>query len=176
MTRKLRFGVIGCAGIAVRSVIPGNQQSETCEVVAIASRGISKAQETAAKLKFRRPMEAMKKFARFDIDAIYIPLPNYLHMEWAIRAIEAGKHVLCEKPIALNEGEAQRMVDAAAKRAFIWLKRTCTGIIRATSGSERSLGLVKSENSAVFIVPLRLTMRAINLTCVIAKSGRRFDL
>jgi xylose dehydrogenase (NAD/NADP) len=114
MTRKLRFGVIGCAGIAIRSVIPGIQQSETCEVVAIASRGISKAQETAAKLNIPKAYGSYEEILLdSDIDAIYIPLPNYLHMEWAIRAIEAGKHVLCEKPIALNEGEAQRMVDAS---------------------------------------------------------------
>ena len=114
MTRKLRFGVIGCAGIAIGAVIPGIQQSETSEVAAIASRGISKAQETAAKLNIPKAYGSYEEILLDpDIDAVYIPLPNYLHMEWAIRAIEAGKHVLCEKPIALTEAEAQRMVDAS---------------------------------------------------------------
>ncbi|MFC5649106.1 Gfo/Idh/MocA family protein [Paenibacillus solisilvae] len=116
MTRKLRWGVIGCAGIAIGSVIPGIQQSETGEVVAIASRGISKAEETAAKLNIPKAYGSYEEILLDqEIDAIYIPLPNHLHMEWSIRAIEAGKHVLCEKPIALNAQEAQRMVDASRK-------------------------------------------------------------
>ncbi|BBH18934.1 deoxyfructose oxidoreductase [Paenibacillus baekrokdamisoli] len=114
MTRKLRWGVIGCAGIAVGAVIPGIQQSETGEVVAIASREISKAEETAAKLNIPKAYGSYEEILLDkDIDAIYIPLPNHLHMEWSIRAIEAGKHVLCEKPIALNAEQAQRMVDAS---------------------------------------------------------------
>ncbi|TYP68985.1 Gfo/Idh/MocA family protein [Paenibacillus methanolicus] len=114
MSRKLRWGIIGCAGIAVRSVIPGIQQSETGEVAAIASRGLAKAQETAETLGIPKAYGSYEELlADGDIDAIYIPLPNHLHMEWTIKAIEAGKHVLCEKPIALNAAEAQRMADAS---------------------------------------------------------------
>ncbi|QHT64059.1 Gfo/Idh/MocA family oxidoreductase [Paenibacillus lycopersici] len=116
LTRKLRWGVVGCAGIAVHSVIPGIKQSATGEVTAIASRGIAKAEETAAKLGIPKAYGSYEEIlADQEIDAIYIPLPNHLHMEWSIRAMEAGKHVLCEKPIALNAEEAQRMADAAAK-------------------------------------------------------------
>ncbi|WP_235949188.1 Gfo/Idh/MocA family protein [Paenibacillus glycinis] len=116
MTRKLRWGVIGSASIAVHSVIPGIKASETGEMTAIASRGIAKAEETAAKLGIPKAYGSYEEIlADPDIDAIYVPLPNHLHMEWSIRAMEAGKHVLCEKPIAMNAEEAQRMADAAAK-------------------------------------------------------------
>ncbi|CAH1206355.1 Inositol 2-dehydrogenase/D-chiro-inositol 3-dehydrogenase [Paenibacillus plantiphilus] len=114
LTRELRFGVMGCAGIAVNSVIPGIHQSRTGKVAAIASRDIGKAQETAAKLDIARAYGSYEELIEDDdIDAIYIPLPNHLHMEWSIRAMEAGKHVLCEKPIALNAEEAQRMADTS---------------------------------------------------------------
>ncbi|UVI28532.1 Gfo/Idh/MocA family protein [Paenibacillus spongiae] len=116
MSKKLRWGVIGCAGIAVGSVIPGIKQSETGEVTAIASRGLEKAQQTAAKLDIPKAYGSYEEILQdSDIDAIYIPLPNHLHMEWSIRAMEAGKHVLCEKPIALNAAEAQKMADVSKK-------------------------------------------------------------
>ncbi|GGF96487.1 Gfo/Idh/MocA family protein [Paenibacillus abyssi] len=115
MAKKLRWGILGCASIAIRSVIPGIQESETGEVAAIASRELSKAQETAAKLGIPKTYGSYEELLADDsIDAVYIPLPNHLHMEWTIRAAEAGKHVLCEKPIALNAAEAQRMVEACA--------------------------------------------------------------
>jgi len=116
MSKKLRWGVIGCAGIAVGSVIPGIQQSETGEVVAIASRGIEKAEKVAAELNIAKAYGSYEELIQDpDIDAIYVPLPNHLHMEWSIKAMEAGKHVLCEKPIALNAEQAQQMADAAKK-------------------------------------------------------------
>lgn len=114
--RKLRWGVVGCAGIAIRSVIPGIQKSESGDVVAIASRNGEKAKETAEALGIPKSYGSYEALlADDDIDAIYIPLPNHLHREWTIRAAEAGKHVLCEKPIALDAAEAQEMVDACAK-------------------------------------------------------------
>ncbi|RXZ84292.1 gfo/Idh/MocA family oxidoreductase [Paenibacillaceae bacterium] len=116
MTNKLNWGVLGCAGIAVRSVIPGMRASETAEVLAIASRDLAKAEETAQKLDIPVAYGSYEALiADNNIDAVYIPLPNHLHMEWAIRAMEAGKHVLCEKPLALNAAEAERMVGASAK-------------------------------------------------------------
>ncbi|MBW7474587.1 Gfo/Idh/MocA family oxidoreductase [Paenibacillus oenotherae] len=105
---------MGCAGIAVNSVIPGIHQSNSGKVAAIASRGIDKALETAAKLNIPRAYGSYEELLEDEeIDAIYIPLPNHLHMEWSIRAMEAGKHVLCEKPIALNAEEAQRMAETS---------------------------------------------------------------
>jgi len=118
--RKLRWGILGTANIAERAVIPGIRGSETGEVVAVASRSEDKAKEMADRLgipKWHGSYEAM--LADADIDAVYIPLPNHLHMEWTIKAAEAGKHVLCEKPIALNAEEAQRMVDACEKAGVV---------------------------------------------------------
>ncbi|MBW5445374.1 gfo/Idh/MocA family oxidoreductase [Cohnella sp. CFH 77786] len=113
MTRKLKWGIIGCAGIAERAVIPGLQQSERNEVAAIASRDLAKAKETAGRLGIPAAYGSYEELLRdASIDAVYIPLPNHLHKEWTIRAAQAGKHVLCEKPIALNAEEAQEMADA----------------------------------------------------------------
>ncbi|MFE5317424.1 Gfo/Idh/MocA family protein [Paenibacillus sp. NPDC056579] len=113
---KLRWGVLGCAGIAKRAVIPGIQQSQTGEVTAIASRDEQKARETAAQLNIPKSYGSYEAILADDtIDAVYIPLPNHLHKEWTIRAAEAGKHVLCEKPIALNAEETEEMVAACAK-------------------------------------------------------------
>lgn len=115
MSKKLRWGVLGCAGIAKRSVIPGIQASQTGEVVAIASRDAAKAKETAEQLNIPAAYGSYEELLRdATIDAVYIPLPNHLHMEWTIKAAEAGKHVLCEKPLALNASEAARMVEACA--------------------------------------------------------------
>ncbi|EFM11724.1 oxidoreductase domain protein [Paenibacillus curdlanolyticus YK9] len=115
----MRWGVIGCAGIAVHSVIPAIQQSERGEVAAIASRGIDKARETAQKLNIAKAYGAYEELlADPDIDAVYIPLPNHLHKEWTIKAAEAGKHVLCEKPAALDAAEAEQMI-AACRNAGV---------------------------------------------------------
>jgi xylose dehydrogenase (NAD/NADP) len=113
--RKLRWGVIGCAGIT-RSVVPGIQQSALNEVVAIASRDESKAKVTAEKFGIPTAYSSYEALlADESIDAVYIPLPNHLHKEWTIKAAEAGKHVLCEKPIALNAQETEAMVAACQK-------------------------------------------------------------
>jgi predicted dehydrogenase len=110
---KLRWGILGCAGIAIRSTIPGIRESELGEVTAIASRDLNKARETAAKLDIATAYGSYEELlADPDIDAIYIPLPNHLHKEWTIRAAQAGKHVLCEKPAALTAAEATEMTAA----------------------------------------------------------------
>jgi predicted dehydrogenase len=115
-TKKLRWGIVGCAGIAIRSVIPGIQASQTGEVVAIASRDGEKAKSTAEKLGIPTAYDSYEALLEDDsIDAVYIPLPNHLHKEWTIRAAEAGKHVLCEKPFALTAAEAVEMAEACAK-------------------------------------------------------------
>jgi predicted dehydrogenase len=112
---KLRWGVLGCAGIARRSVIPGIQNSRTGVVAAIASRDEAKARETANQLNIPAAYGSYEALLEDpQIDAVYIPLPNHLHREWTIRAAQAGKHVLCEKPAALDAAEAQEMIDACA--------------------------------------------------------------
>ncbi|WP_168119940.1 Gfo/Idh/MocA family oxidoreductase [Paenibacillus sp. HB172176] len=114
--KKLRWGILGCAGIAKRSVIPGVQASRWNEVAAIASRNIDKAEETAKALQISTAYGSYEELLADDsLDVIYIPLPNHLHMEWTIRAAEAGKHILCEKPLALNAEEAARMAEACEK-------------------------------------------------------------
>jgi predicted dehydrogenase len=109
--RKVKWGVLGAASIAVRKVIPGMQQGEYCEVAAIASRDLAKARAAAATLKVGKAYGSYEELlADPEIEAIYNPLPNHLHVPWSIEAMEAGKHVLCEKPIALNAAEAKTLL------------------------------------------------------------------
>ena len=112
-TEKIRWGILGVASIAVRRVIPAMQAGEWCDVAAIASRDPRKAEEAARTLGIARAYGSYDELlAASDIDALYIPLPNHLHVPWSIRALEAGKHVLCEKPIALNAAETRRLLAA----------------------------------------------------------------
>lgn len=114
MTR-LRFGVISTADIGVAKVIPGMQKADNCEVVAIASRSLPAARDAAQTLGLPLAFGSYEDLlASDDVDAVYIPLPNHLHKEWTIAAARAGKHVLCEKPLALSSADAQEMVDACA--------------------------------------------------------------
>lgn len=109
----LRWGILGCAAIADRAVIPAIQASETGQLIGIASRDETKAKNKAEQFdipKYYGSYEAL--LADPDIDAVYIPLPNHLHKQLTIAAAKAGKHILCEKPLALNAEEAQEMVDA----------------------------------------------------------------
>lgn len=109
----VRWGVLGAANIAVRKVIPAMLASERAQVVAIASRDLSKARAAARTLSIPRAYGSYDELiADPDVDAIYNPLPNHLHVSWSIRAAEAGKHVLCEKPIALNAREARELCAA----------------------------------------------------------------
>ena len=109
---RVRWGVLGCASIAVHKVIPAMQRSSRGDVIAIASRSIERAEEAASALGIPRAFGRYEDLlADADVEAVYIPLPNHLHAEWTRRAAEAGKHVLCEKPLAMNTGEATRMVE-----------------------------------------------------------------
>ncbi|RKR83903.1 putative dehydrogenase [Mucilaginibacter gracilis] len=110
---KVRWGILSTAKIGRVQVIPAMQKSQYAQVVAIASRDKQKAEETANDLgifKIYDDYEAL--LADPDIDAIYNPLPNHLHVPYTIKALQAGKHVLCEKPIALTAREAQQLFDA----------------------------------------------------------------
>jgi len=111
--RKTRWGVLGVANIAVVKVIPAMQRGERSEIAAIASRDLAKAQQAAAKLGIPKAYGSYEELlADPEIDAIYNPLPNHLHVPWSIKAAEAGKHVLCEKPIGLSAEEAKQLRDA----------------------------------------------------------------
>ena len=115
--RKVRWGVLGAARIAVHKVIPGTRRAANAEVVAIASRRSEAAARAAADLGIARHHGSYEALLADDgVDAVYIPLPNDAHVPWSLKALEAGKHVLCEKPLALSSAEAQTLVDAAARR------------------------------------------------------------
>jgi predicted dehydrogenase len=108
---KLRWGVLGVARIATRKVIPAMQRGAWTRVDAIASRDESKARQAAQELGLARAYGSYEALiADPDIDAVYIPLPNHLHVEWSTRAAQAGKHVLCEKPIGLTSADAEALV------------------------------------------------------------------
>ncbi|WP_129664765.1 Gfo/Idh/MocA family protein [Phytoactinopolyspora endophytica] len=127
MTDPVRWGVLGCAAIAVNKVIPGMQGADNCDIVGIASRDADRAADVAARLGIRRSYGSYQALLDDpEIEAVYIPLPNNLHAEWTLRAAEAGKHVLCEKPLAMSAAEAATMVagcrDAGVKlmEAFMY--------------------------------------------------------
>lgn len=117
---KVRWGVLSTADIGVRKVIPAMQRGSYCDMLAIASRNLESAQKTAAALGFPKAYGSYEELlADPEIDAIYNPLPNHLHVPWSIKALEAGKHVLCEKPIGLNAAQAQQLADAAAQHPHL---------------------------------------------------------
>jgi len=116
MTRTIRWGVLGCAGIAAKAVIPAIQSSRLGGVAAIASRDADKAKEMAARFGIAKSYGSYEDLlADPEIDAIYNPLPNHLHVPLTIKALEHGKPVLCEKPIALDAAQATAL--AAAQKA-----------------------------------------------------------
>ena len=118
--KKIRWGVLGVARIATVKVIPAMQQGELTEVAAIASRDLARAQAAARDLGIPKAYGSYEELlADPEIDAIYNPLPNHLHVPWSIRAAEAGKHVLCEKPIGLTSAEA-RDSDRRAETGREW--------------------------------------------------------
>ena len=114
--QKVRWGILSTASIAVKKVIPALQIGSYCSVTGIASRNIEKALMVAKQLGIPKAYGSYEELLDDpDIDAVYIPLPNHLHVPWSIRALEAGKHVLCEKPIGLNAIEAEELLEAAKK-------------------------------------------------------------
>ncbi|MBP2463864.1 MULTISPECIES: Gfo/Idh/MocA family oxidoreductase [unclassified Rhizobium] len=124
--KKLRWGVLSTAGIGRTHVIPAMQSGELTEVVAIASRDAARAAKMARELGIAKSYGSYEELlADPEIDAIYNPLPNHLHAHWTIRALDAGKHVLTEKPVALNAQEAadvlaaQRRTGRVALEAFM---------------------------------------------------------
>jgi predicted dehydrogenase len=112
----VRWGILGTASIATRKVIPGLRASARGAVVAVASRDRSRAIEYARANEIGAAFGSYQELLDCDaVDAVYIPLPNHLHVEWSLCALEAGKHVLCEKPIGMNAGEARALLAGAAR-------------------------------------------------------------
>jgi predicted dehydrogenase len=119
VSNKIRVGVLSVARIGTVKVIPAMRKCGLCEVTAIASRDLSRAQEAATKLGIPVAYGSYEQLLADPlIDAIYNPLPNHMHVPWSIRAAEAGKHVLCEKPLGLNSAEVMELI-AARDRAGV---------------------------------------------------------
>ncbi len=113
VSNPVRWGVLGAADIAIAKVIPAVNQAELSRVDAIASRSSDSAKEAAARLGIPRWYGSYQDLLDDpEIEAVYIPLPNHLHAEWTLAAAAAGKHVLCEKPLAMTSADARRMIDA----------------------------------------------------------------
>lgn len=111
MSNKTRWGILGVAAIATKKVVPGMQKSSSLEVAAIASRDIARARDAAKQAGIPKYYGSYEELlADSEIDIIYNPLPNHLHVPWSMKAAEAGKHILCEKPIALSTSETQQLI------------------------------------------------------------------
>lgn len=114
--KKVSWGVLSTARIGVEKVIPAMQGGEYSQIAAIASRSAEKAQSCARRLAIPKAYGSYEELlADREIDAIYNPLPNHLHVEWTIKALEAGKHVLCEKPLGMNQQEALHLQQEARR-------------------------------------------------------------
>ena len=153
MLKKIRWGVLSTANIGLKKVIPGMQQGQYTSIAAIASRNFAKAHEAAATLGIPTAYGSYEELlADPNIDAVYNPLPNHLHVPWTIKAAEADKHVLCEKPISLTVAEAETLLAVRAStgvkigEAFMvrlhpqWVRlrqlldEGCIGELRAVAG------------------------------------------
>jgi predicted dehydrogenase len=120
MPNKVRWGVLSTAGIGVKKVVPAMQKGEWIDVAAIASRDLHKAQEVARTLGIAKAYGSYEELlADPQIEAVYNPLPNQLHVPWSIKAAEAGKHVLCEKPISMTVAEARSLLAVQQRTGVI---------------------------------------------------------
>lgn len=118
--KKFRFGIISTANIGLNHVIPAMHKSSTIEVAAISSRNLVAAQQAATRLAIPTAYGSYEELlADPTLDAIYNPLPNHLHAEWSAKAADAGRHVLCEKPLAMNSKEAQELHDYFAAKGLL---------------------------------------------------------
>jgi predicted dehydrogenase len=153
---KLRWGILGCARISRRGLIPGIRGSKTGELTAIASRDVDRAKSWAEEFAIPKAYGIYEEvLADPAIDAVYIPLPNELHRPWVEAAASAGKHVLCEKPLALDAAEARataafcRSKGVLLMEAFMWRHqpRTLELRKRIAEGLIGELRLVRSSFS-----------------------------
>lgn len=165
-SNRLRIGMLGAANIG-RAFTNGCRPSSVVQVSAVASRTQVKADAFAAELGIPRALGSYEALlADKDIDAIYIPLPNSMHAEWAIKACEAGKHVLCEKPLAMDATEAKAMFAAAAKHkvvlreAYPYMAQQQTAILRGwlNEGAIGTLKLIRSNFAVLFTDPANIRL------------------
>jgi predicted dehydrogenase len=150
MSKKLRWGVLSTAKIGIKKVLPAMQRGEYTSVTAIASRDLIKAREAADALGIPTTYGSYEELLNDpNVDAIYNPLPNQLHVPWTIKAAEAGKHVLCEKPISLTVEEAETLRDvrdrAGVKIGEAFMVRTAPQWIRLRELlAENRIGTLRS--------------------------------
>jgi predicted dehydrogenase len=118
--KKIRWGILSTAKIGREKVIPALQAGQLCEVTAIASRNKEQGMAAAKALHIPLAYDSYEELLNDpQVDAVYIPLPNHLHVEWAIKSLQAGKHVLCEKPIALSAAQAVQLLLAAQQHPHL---------------------------------------------------------
>jgi predicted dehydrogenase len=152
--KRVRWGILGAARIALTKVVPAMLQAELTEVVAIASRDRANAEAAAVTLGIPKAYGSYQELlADPDIDAVYNPLPNHLHVPLSIAAAEAGKHVLCEKPIGVNAADALKLL-AARDRTGVVIGEAF--MIQVHPQWRRTLELVRDGR----IGPLRFAMGA----------------
>ena len=121
--RKINWGVLGTAGIAKGQTIPGMLLAENCTLYAIAGRSMEKAEQFKAQFGFEKAYDSYEALlADPAVEAVYIPLPNHLHCEWVIKAAKAGKHILCEKPLAPTAAQAAEMQAAAKENGVLLME------------------------------------------------------
>jgi predicted dehydrogenase len=167
-SERLRVGILGAARIAPMALVRPARSVPEVAVVAVAARHEARARRFAARQGIPRVHRSYAELlADPEIDAVYVPLPNALHCEWSIRALEAGKHVLCEKPLASNADEARRMAEAAARagrvlvEAFHWryhpLAERMGEIVR--SGALGRLRRVEASLCIPFLLPRDIRWR-----------------
>lgn len=136
--RNIKWGVLGTANIARGCTIPGMRLAENCELYAVAGRSLDKAEQFRSEFGFEKAYGSYEALLNDPaVEAVYIPLPNSLHYEWVIRAAKAGKHILCEKPLAPSAAQAAKMQVAARENgvllmeAFAYLHSPLTAAIKA---------------------------------------------
>lgn len=150
--RNVKWGVLGTADIAKGCTIPGMQQAENCTLYAIAGRSMEKAEQ------FKKDFGFEKAYGSYDemlhdeqVEAVYIPLPNQLHLEWTMKALKAKKHVLCEKPLAINGKEAEKMFRCARENGVILMEAFAylhSPIVEAIKKDVEKLGQLRYMESA----------------------------
>ncbi len=120
---NINWGVLGTAGIAKGATIPGMLKADNCRLYAIAGRKIEKAEAFKCEFGFEKAYGSYDEMlADANVQAVYIPLPNHIHLEWIKKAAEAGKHILCEKPMCLTEAELDEAFSVCKKHNVILME------------------------------------------------------
>ena len=123
MNNKVKWGILGTANIASWGTIPGMKKSVSCDLYAIAGRNLDKAEDYKKRFGFKKVYGVYDQLLNDpDVQAVYVPLPNSLHKDWVIRALKAGKNVLCEKPIGLSAEETREMFKVAEDNGVLLME------------------------------------------------------